>query len=121
MKSKIGIIFFVFLASIGIAQNKDIDYFINQGLQNSPLLKDYQLQIQTNAIDSQRLRVSYLPQVNAGTAAAYAPVIKGWGYDEAITNLHTFNALVTVSQPIIGKDNINNQYYRSFDNTQVPF
>ena len=110
MNFKIATIFFVFLTSIGTAQNKDIDYFINQGLQNSPLLKDYQLQIQTNAIDSQRLRVSYLPQVNAGTAAAYAPVIKGWGYDGAITNLHTFNALMTVSQPIIGKDNINNQY-----------
>ena len=110
MNCKIATIFFVFLTSIGTAQNKDIDYFINQGLQNSPLLKDYQLQIQTNAIDSQRLRVSYLPQVNAGTAAAYAPVIKGWGYDGAITNLHTFNALMTVSQPIIGKDNINNQY-----------
>lgn len=110
MNCKIATIFFVFLTSIGTAQNKDIDYFINQGLQNSPLLKDYQLQIQTNGIDSQRLRVSYLPQVNAGTAAAYAPVIKGWGYDGAITNLHTFNALMTVSQPIIGKDNINNQY-----------
>ena len=110
MNCKIATIFFVFLTSIGTAQNKDIDYFINQGLQNSPLLKDYQLQIQTNAIDSQRLRVSYLPQVNAGTAAAYAPVIKGWGYDGAITNLHTFNALMTVSQSIIGKDNINNQY-----------
>ncbi len=110
MNCKIATIFFVFLANIGTAQNKDIDYFIKQGLQNSPLLKDYQLQIQTNEIDSQRLRVSYLPQVNAGTAAAYAPSIKGWGYDGAITNLHTFNALVTVSQPIIGKNNINNQY-----------
>lgn len=110
MNFKIATIFFVFLTSIGTAQNKDIDYFIKQGLQNSPLLKDYQLQIQTNGIDSQRLRVSYLPQVNGGTAAAYAPLIKGWGYDGTITNLHTFNALVTVSQPIIGKNNINNQY-----------
>ncbi len=110
MNCKIATIFFVFLVNIGTAQNKDIDYFIKQGLQNSPLLKDYQLQIQTNEIDSQRLRVSYLPQVNAGTAAAYAPSIKGWGYDGAITNLHTFNALVTVLQPIIGKNNINNQY-----------
>lgn len=92
------------------AQQKNIDYYLNEGLQNSPLLKDYQLQVQTNKIDSQRLRVSYLPQVNAGTAGAYAPVVKGWGYDGAITNLHTFNALLTVSQPIIGKPNINNQF-----------
>lgn len=92
------------------AQQKNLDYFINQGLQNSPLLKDYQYQVQSNKIDSQRLRVTYRPQVNGSTAGYYAPVIKGWGYDGAISNLHTYNALVGVSQTLIGKDNINNQY-----------
>ena len=110
MKCKIVIIFFFIFVNNCKAQNKDLNHFVNQGLQNSPLLKDYQLQVQTNKIDSQRIRVSYLPQVNAGTAGAYAPVVKGWGYDGAISNLHTFNALLTVSQPIIGKNNIKNQF-----------
>ena len=92
------------------AQQKNLDYFINQGLQNSPLLKDYQFQVQGNKIDSQRLRVSYRPQVNGSTAGAYAPVIKGWGYDGAISNLHTYNALISASQTLIGKENISNQY-----------
>lgn len=109
MKCNIALVFFLAFVNICIAQNNNLNYFVNQGLQNSPLLKDYQLQLQTNKIDSQRLRVSYLPQVNAGTAGTYAPVVKGWGYDGAISNLHTFNALLTVTQPIIGKSNINNQ------------
>jgi outer membrane protein TolC len=92
-------------------QQKDLNYFINLGLQNSPLLKDYQFQSQSNKIDSQRLKAAYNPQVTGSTAGVYAPVIKkGWGYDETITNQHTYNALLGVSQTIIGKDNINNQY-----------
>jgi len=93
-----------------VAQQKNVDYYVSQGLQSSPLLKDYQFQIQGNKIDSQRLRASYLPQVNGTTAGVYAPVIKGWGYDGAISNVHTFNVLAGVSQTIVRKDNISNQY-----------
>ncbi len=92
------------------AQEKNLDYYINSGVQTSPLLKDYQLQVQSNNIDSQRLRANYRPHVNASSTGIYAPVAKGWGYDAAISNLHTYNALVGVSQTLIGKNNINNQY-----------
>jgi outer membrane protein TolC len=92
-------------------QQKNLDYFISSGLQNSPLLKDYQFQAQTNRIDSQRLNANYRPQVTGTTIGLYAPLLKkGWGYDGAITNLHTYNALLGISQTIIGKGNINNQY-----------
>lgn len=92
------------------AQQKNLDYYINQGLQNSPLLKDYLFQVQSNRIDSQRLKAGYGPQVNGISTGSYSPVVKGWGYDGAISNLHTYNALVGASQTLIGKDNINNQY-----------
>lgn len=92
------------------AQQKNLDFYINQGFQNSPLLKDYVFQIQGNQIDSQRLRASYLPQVNGTTAGVYAPVVKGWGYDGAISNVHTFNVLAGVSQTLVRKDNLSNQY-----------
>ena len=92
------------------AQQNNLDYFITQGLQNSPLLKDYQYQVQGNKIDSQRLKAGYGPQVTGNSIGTYAPVVKGWGYDGAITNLRTYNALIGVSKMIIGKDNLNNQY-----------
>jgi outer membrane protein TolC len=92
-------------------QQKNLDYFISSGLQNSPLLKDYQFQAQTNKIDSQRLNANYRPQITGSTTGLYAPLLKkGWGYDGTITNLHTYNALLGISQTIIGKGNINNQY-----------
>ncbi len=92
------------------AQQNNLDYFINQGLQNSPLLKDYQYQVQSNKIDSQRIKAGYGPQISGNSNGLYAPVIKGWGYDGVVSNLHTYNALIGLSQTLVGKDNINNQY-----------
>ncbi|MEP6646249.1 MAG: TolC family protein [Saprospiraceae bacterium] len=91
------------------SQNK-LTYYLNQARGNSPLLKDFQYQILTNAIDSQRIRASYLPQVNANIAGTYAPITNGWGYDDALSNSHTFNALFTVSQTVVGRKNLNNQF-----------
>lgn len=110
MKYLLSILFFAFSFLSLNAQQKNLYYFINQGLQNSPLLKDYQFQVQGNKIDSQRLKASYGPQVNGNSTGSYSPVVKGWGYDGAISNLHTYNALIGISRTIVGKDNLNNQY-----------
>ncbi|MBS1737040.1 MAG: TolC family protein [Bacteroidetes bacterium] len=102
--------FLLTLFCASLSAQKNLDYFLSQGLQNSPLLKDYQFQVQGNKIDSQRLKASFGPQVTGNTTGSYSPVVKGWGYDGAITNLHTYNALIGVSRVIVGKDNLNNQY-----------
>ncbi len=110
MKYFVSILFAAFSFLSLYAQQKNLDYFINQGLQNSPLLKDYQFQVLSNKIDSQRIRASYGPQVNGTSTGSYSPVFKGWGYDGALSNLHTYNALIGVSRTFISKGNINNQY-----------
>lgn len=102
------VISFVLLTGQVRAQ-KTLDFYISAGIQNSPLLKEYQYQVQNNKIDSQRLRVSFGPQVNVNMAGSYAPVFKNWGYDGAISNVHSYNALINVSQKIIGKNNFENQ------------
>lgn len=89
----------------------ELDYFLEQAKQNSPLLKDYRYQLQMNAIDSQRIHASTLPQINAGVAGTYAPIFGGWGYDAALSNVHTLNAMVAISQPIISRNNLQNQYH----------
>lgn len=102
--------FFLSLFCTSVAAQKNLAFFLNQGIQNSPLLKDYQFQVQGNKIDSQRLKASFGPQITGNTTGSYSPTVKGWGYDGAITNLHTYNALIGVSRVIVGKDNLNNQY-----------
>jgi len=91
------------------AQEKNLDYFIAAGIQNSPLLKDYSYQAQSNSIDSMRVLAGYKPQVNGVSTNSYAPVIAGYGYDEAISNIGNFSEVVSVSKQLVGKKNLQNQ------------
>jgi outer membrane protein TolC len=108
-KSILTVIFLVLVLRYGSAQEKNIDYFVNLALQNSPQLKDYQNRLQSNRIDSLRLRAGLGAQVNAFSNNSYAPVIHGVGYDEAITNGANIYAAVSVSKGIISNKNLQNQ------------
>lgn len=91
---------------------KDLDYFIHQGLTASPVLNDYKNQQLSNRIDSLRWRASYRPQLTASSTGLYAPVVKGYGYDQALSNGQTLEALLTVNYMLIGKGRINQQQHQ---------
>src|SRR5450756_2579843 len=63
----------------------NLDFYLQTALQNSPLLKDYQGQLQAGQVDSQIIRAGYRPQVTGTSVNTYAPVIHGYGYDNAIS------------------------------------
>jgi outer membrane protein TolC len=88
------------------AQQRDLEYFLQQGKANNPLQNDYQNQVRALGLDSQRLGAAYGPQVAATGNVMYAPVARGWGYDPAITNGQNIGALMVVSKEIIGKNNL---------------
>jgi outer membrane protein TolC len=92
-----------------LAQSYSLDHYLETAKKNSPLLKDLRNQIASNAVDSLRLLAGFKPQVNLNGAGTYAPNIDGYGYSEAITNLHTISGLVGVNQAIISKKNLNAQ------------
>jgi len=92
------------------AQVKNLDYYVGQALINSPLLKDYRNQVQTNLLDSERVRATYKPQVTGTSTNSYAPVIKGYGFDNAITNGGQGSALVGVSQALVSRKNLTTQF-----------
>ena len=92
------------------AQVKNLDFYVEQALINSPLLKDYRNQVQTNLLDSERIRATYRPQVTGTSINSYAPVIKGYGYDNAITNGAQGSALVGVSQALVSRKNLTTQF-----------
>ena len=109
VRSILIILFLALVSQTGRAQEKNLDYFVNLALQNSPQLKDYQNRLQSIRIDSMRLRAGLGTQVNAVSNNSYAPVISGTGQDEAITNIANINASVSVSKGIISKKNLQNQ------------
>jgi outer membrane protein TolC len=93
-----------------IAQGRNIDYYLEQALHNSPLLNDYRNQVLSNQVDSQRIRASYKPQVSGNSNNSYAPNINGFGYDYAVTNGGNLTAVVGVTQALVSRRNINTQY-----------
>ncbi len=99
----------LFTCSVAFAQTNTLDHYLDIAKNNSPLLKDLRNQVASTKLDSLRLRAGFKPQVNANSAGLYAPVAGGFGYSEAITNEHTLNALVGVSQAILSKNNIGAQ------------
>ena len=104
------IIFLLHITVISVAQNNNLDYYLGKALNNSPLLKDYQNQVQSNLLDSQKIVAGYRPQVTGNTINVYAPVIGGYGYDNAISNGGNFSTLVSANKTFVGKKNLANQF-----------
>lgn len=96
--------------SILHAQSGNLDYYLKQGLENSPLLKDYRNQMSANLVDSEKIKAIYKPQINANSTNSYAPVINGWGYDEAITNGKNINAVLGFTQTLVSKKTLQTQF-----------
>ena len=85
------------------SQSQGLDSYIRQGLQNSPLLKDYANQLQLSSIDSAVLTAQRKPQVNGIGMLMAAPIYNGWGYDQAVSNTGNYAALTNVTQSIFAK------------------
>ena len=109
MKGVTGIIFFILSVIVCSGQKNNLDYFVNQALANSPLLKDYRGQILSFALDSQIIRAGLKPQVNGISNNSYAPIIHGWGYDEVITNGQQISGLISVSKSFLSNKTIASQ------------
>ena len=92
-----------FISYYANAQSQSLESYIHQGLQNSPLLKDYQNQLQSSTIDSVILNAQRKPQLNAIGQLLVAPTYNGYGYDGAVTNTGNYVAQVSASQNILVK------------------
>jgi outer membrane protein TolC len=96
--------------AIAFSQQKNLDYFLEQAVQNSPLLKEANNAILLNRIDSLQILASYKPQVSGISNNYYAPIIHGYGYDEIITNIRNFNEQISATKTIVGKKNLQIQF-----------
>ena len=107
--------FLLTLAIIGMAvfcsgQTRSLNDFIQYARDNNATLKDLQSQVLSNLIDSQILRATTKTQLNFVSNEMYAPVIKGWGYDEAITNIGQVSGMVQATRAFLSKGNLATQY-----------
>ena len=112
MRHLIGLMVIVALTTNAKCQERSLTYFLNQGLSNSPVLKDLTNQSRSNSIDSLLVKAGYKPQINFNTYVMYAPVINGYGYSEVITNGQNLSSTFNATQIIFNKKTIDAQYSR---------
>ncbi|HET6255949.1 MAG TPA: TolC family protein [Puia sp.] len=113
IRRTISFLFILSLAAPVLAQQDtaaNLDFYLDQALHNSPLLKDYRNQVQLGQVDSQLIHASYLPQVTGNSTNIYAPSYHGWGYDQAISNGGNFTTVVAVTQTLIGQKHLDAEY-----------
>lgn len=99
----------IFHSFCSYAQNNTLNYFIELAQQNSPLIRDYNNQILSTRLDSILLRAALKTQVNFISSNSYAPLIHGFGYDQAITNSANISTIVQANRNFFSVNNIGNQ------------
>lgn len=96
-----------FLAFLfGKSQEQTLDYFLQQGIKNSPLIRDLNGQIRSNRIDSLLIKAMNKPRVEFRGYAFYAPVVNNIGYSEIITNIANLTTVMNVSQQLFNKKTV---------------
>ncbi|MEP6926875.1 MAG: TolC family protein [Ginsengibacter sp.] len=110
--NKIQFFLFAFLLApvFLFSQDKDLSFYINNSLNNSPQLYEYRNLILSNSIDSQLIVAANRYQLTGSTNAYYAPVFNGYGYDVAITNGQQLSALVALNKQVYNKRNLSLQF-----------
>ncbi len=109
MKKIFPLFFFLQVITSSFGQKNNLDYYVNQALTNSPLLVDFQNQLFSLRLDSQLIHAALRPQLNGIGNGLLAPVVGGWGYDEAITNRQQLTALIQVSKSFLSSKTIASQ------------
>jgi outer membrane protein TolC len=97
-------------SAIAASQTRSLDFYINQGIQNSPLLRDLNNQLSTSLIDSLLVRAAKKPQVETRSQLLYSPYYHNFGYDEVITDGGNYQAIAAVSQNIFNRKELENKF-----------
>ena len=105
------------------SQSRDLDFYLKQALQNSPLLNDYRNQVKSAFADSLLIRAAKKPLVEAKSQLLYSPYYHNFGYDEVVTDGGNYTFVMGISQPVFNKRELNNKFEavdlqkRSLDNS----
>jgi outer membrane protein TolC len=95
---------------ISFCQTRNLEYYLSEGLKNSPLLNDYRNQLNSAIADSLLVRAAKKPSIEASSFLQYSPIYGTFGYDEVITDGGNYMAVMGVSQNIFNKKELENKF-----------
>ncbi|WP_018621529.1 TolC family protein [Spirosoma luteum] len=86
--------------------HRKLDYYLEVGLVNSPLLKDNINAITLNRLDSLLNIAINKPYVQAIGQYLYAPAGANWGYDQNTTNGGAYTGLIQANRNLLYRRNL---------------
>lgn len=98
------------LSLTGISQSRDLNYYLQEGLKNSPLINDLKNQFHSASLDSIIIAAQRKPQVEGRSQLLYSPYNDHFGYDEVITDGGNYQAVAYVSQNLFASKKAGNKY-----------
>jgi outer membrane protein TolC len=104
------IVLFICLSLVAKNQSRNLDFYLREGLQNSPLLNDYRNQMHSAESDSLLIRAAKMPLIEAKSQLQYSPVYDNFGYDEVVTDGGNYTAVMGISQSIFNRKELDNKY-----------
>ena len=106
--------FFLLVIITGVAtvsaQQHSLEYYLNKGLSDNPLLRDFNNQLISGTYDSLLVIAAHHPLINLSSQAIFAPAANNVGYDSTITNGGNYTALVSITQPLFKKTQKERQF-----------
>ncbi len=100
----------VFFSSLNVfSQARSLDFYIDEGIRNSPLLKDLTGQLDETSVDSLLVRASRKPVIESRIQIQYSPYYHNFGYDEVITDGGNYQAVAAISQNIFNRKDLENR------------
>lgn len=101
---------FLFFSFCADAQVKNIDWYVKKSVETTPEVAVYRNRILSNRIDSQLIVAANRFQISGEGNGYYAPIINGYGYDEAITNGQQMSAIIAINKQVYNKRNLSLQF-----------
>jgi len=100
----------LFLPAHLVSSQCSLQQFIDIAKQNSPLLKELNNQLVLTRLDSMEWKAGLKPRIDLNSNNYWAPVYKGYGYDDVITDRGNFGAVIGMNKVLTGRSNIQNRY-----------
>ncbi len=104
------ILLFSSITFIAYNQSRSLDFYLQEGLHNSPLLNELRNQISSSVSDSLLIDAGRKPLIEGKSQLLYSPYYKNFGYDDVITDGGNYTGVVGISQDIFNKRVLKNRY-----------
>ena len=114
------ILFFLLLLTGESMKAQTLQYFLNAARENNPAVQENRNLAAIAGLESEKAKAAYrMPEISATGNLLYAPVIKGVGYENAVTNGALYSTQLNANLPLFTRQQVGAYEKSSLVNQQI--